>query len=375
MTFEFLTVYRHTPDTDIFDVLRNLLAKVLEDNLNEFDSEAVERMIVPRHKRIGKEAIIFGFTLELPDETAQMQIMVDEFIELLPDTPPIVHVVKFDDPLLQADLVKWAEEIFALEMKLRRVLTLIYLHAYQGDDLYNLLRDEIVQPLAKERPKPEQMKAAAENQFFHLTFGQYVGLNQRPEFKPSALLEVIRDSENYDTLRAELSRAPVKDEDDAVLLAGLKERMDAIEAMRNSVAHNRRPTRRVVENYDTARPLLDELLNDYLERFEWEDPESEMFWERAAREAIEQTLETAMWDDDDKTITLFQAHEPRMRQAVASLEELKDYLREESRRVFYANAPIEDGEFVFECDEDEFVEAALSPYEERLADFFEDADE
>ena len=103
-----------------------------------------------------------------------------------------------------------------------------------------------------------------------MTFGQYVSLNQRPEFKLPALLFAIRDADTYDAFRAELDRSPIKQEDDAVLVAGLRERMEAIESMRNCVAHNRRPTRGVIENYDTARPELDRMLDEYLAR--WEKP-------------------------------------------------------------------------------------------------------
>ena len=213
--------------------------------------------------------MLLAFTLDLPDETAQIQTVVKEFAAALADTPPVFHAVKFEDPLLRADLALYAKDIFSLEMKLRRVLTLIYLHANQNpDDPYDLLRDESVQPINKEKPKLEQMKAAAENQFFHLTFGQYVSLNERPEVKLPALLSVVRDAVTYEAFRAELERNPIRHEDDAGLVAGLKERMDAIELMRNCVAHNRQPNKRVVENYDNARPLLDQMLDDYLARWE-----------------------------------------------------------------------------------------------------------
>jgi restriction endonuclease S subunit len=39
------------------------------------------------------------------------------------------------------------------------------------------------------------------------------------------------------------------------VIAALKQRMDAIERMRNRVAHNRRPSKRIRENYDNALPL------------------------------------------------------------------------------------------------------------------------
>lgn len=279
MIFEFLIAYHRAPDTQIVDSICDCLTEVLEENLNEFDDEMIRQMVIPRLERPGDgvaeedgslySRALFGFALDLPEETASPRTVVDEFVEEL-NTPPIVHLVKFEDPLLRADLARWSAEIAALEMKLRRVLTLVYLHAYQDGDPYDLLREECTQPTSKEPPKPEHMKKRAENQFFHLTFSQYVGLNRRPEFKLPDLLKLVRNKEAYDSFREELSRVPVEDEDDAGLLAGLKERMEAIEAMRNCCAHNRRPSKKVEENYLNAHPLLDQLLDGYIIRWEWQ---------------------------------------------------------------------------------------------------------
>jgi hypothetical protein len=278
MTFEMLVAYRRSQDTDMKQVLVELLGKVLEDNLNDFEAETVTEMIRLRCERAGEEStddngdasrhMTACFTLDLPDEVAQADIVIEEFATILRETPPVFHAVKFEDPLLHVELRRRAEEIFALEMKLRRVLTFIYVHANQEGDLYDLLHHETVKPMSKEKLQTDQMKAAAENEFFHLTFGQYIGLNQRPEFKLPAVLQLIHDEESYEAFRSELIRSPIEQEDDAVFLAGLKERMDAIETMRNCVAHNRRPSRRVVENYENARPQLDQLLEDYLARWE-----------------------------------------------------------------------------------------------------------
>lgn len=379
MIFEFLIVVRLAEDTEIVDVIHECLTKVLEDNLNEFDDEAVRRMVIPRVQRLGDYdaeengepycRMLFGFVLELPEETASPRIVVDEFADAL-NAPPIIHLVKFDDPLIRADLARWADEIYALEMKLRRVLTFVYLRAYQDGDPYELLREECVQPMNKERPKPEHMKERAENQFFYLTFSQYVGLNRRPEFKLTDLLDLVRNKEAYDGFREELSRTPVEDEDDAVLLAGLKERMDAIEAMRNCCAHSRRPSKKVEENYINARPLLDQLLDGYLARWEWQEPVEEMFWDQAAREAVEDAMKRARWDEDERTITLFDADDDRIRQTVASREKLERHLCDVVRTAFYANAPREDGEFLYDCDEYDVVWSALAQYEDQLAKFF-----
>lgn len=384
MIFEYLLVYQYASGIEIAELIRDCLSKILEDNLNEFEYEAVANMVVPSVERRGDtvvredgsefERMLFGFSLDLPDETTSMRIVVDEFTEAL-NTDPVVHLVKFDDPLIRADLSRCADEIYALEMKLRRVLTLVYLHAYQNDDPYDLLREESVQPMAKERPNSDNMRERAENQFFHLTFSQYIGLNRRPDFKLPELLALIRDKEAYDSFREELARAPVEDEDDAVLLAGLKERMEAIEAMRNCCAHSRRPSKKVIENYDNARPLLDRLLDSYLARWEWQEPVEEMFWERHAREAAEDVLARANWDEEERTITLFDVDDDRIRQTVTSREELFQYLQGVARNTFYNNVPISDGDPIAECDEYGIVEGVFLRYNEKLKDFFGDEDD
>lgn len=48
-------------------------------------------------------------------------------------------------------------------------------------------------------------------------------------------ISVVRNSDSYDAFRAELDQSPITREDDGFLVAGLKERMDAIETMRNCV--------------------------------------------------------------------------------------------------------------------------------------------
>lgn len=376
MIIEFLIAYRQTQETDIELMLVGVLAKILEENLNEYDSEFVKSMIQLRHERAGAELssedgnfrnVLLGFALDLPEETEQQHAVINEFSAALSEAPPIFHVVKFEDPLLRSELARWSEEIFSLEMKLRRVLTFIYLHAHQAATPYDLLSEETVQPMAK--PQSDQMKAATENQFFHLTFGQYVNLNKRPEFKLNDLLATIRDSATYDTFLAELRRSPVQHEDDAVLLAGLKERMDSIEAMRNCIAHNRRPSKRVVENYQNTRPLLDLMLDEYLNQWDITYYNDEMPWDSAAREAVEYALENADWDDATKKIVIHDREDDRG-YTVRNRDELESHLAELASNAFYAYVPFDSGEAVFRCDEYGVVESALSDYEDRLEEFF-----
>jgi hypothetical protein len=273
--FEFVIVYQNSPDTNIREILIDTLTTSLQDNYDEFEPDTVQQMISLQTQRIANQptndddnitqTIILGFTLDLPEETEQAQTVVEEFAQALTETPdPISHIVKFEDPLLQAELAQWSAEIFAIEMKLRRVLTLIYLNAYSGVGPYNLLREEKEKPAGKEKLTDQDMKGALENQFFHLLFSQYINLNQRPEPKISELLENIRNFVRYEEFQAEINRKPIQDHDDANFLASLKDKIGPIEKMRNCIAHHRRPPRRTQESYERAMPQINQLLEEYL---------------------------------------------------------------------------------------------------------------
>ena len=267
MIFEFLLTCGVTPETYIRQALTGSLAEALENSQNEFDEDAVNDWIQLRHERIGdtSQHRIIGFSVELPEEIVPNETIIENFIKNLSDSE--FHIVKFEDPLLQTELVERAKEIFDLEMKLRRVLSIIYLHAYQSEDPYNLLRDEKTKTITP-KLQQNQMESATENQFFHLTFSQYKNLNQLREFRLLDVLKFIRNAEQYDVFRDEILRKPIENTEDADLLNNLKAIMDSIEQMRNCVAHNRQPSQELTEAYGNARAELEERLDQYLKRWE-----------------------------------------------------------------------------------------------------------
>lgn len=276
MTFRFLIVCWTTPKTEIVKVVTDVFTEARENIGFDLEDEALAYVMSCRHLRLvdectdsqGKKArrLLADIVLDL-QETEFAKDLIEEFIDRLNASPISHHVVKFEDPLLQNELARRSAEIFALEMKLRRVLSFIYLHASKGKDPFDLLRDETIKPTARETPQQQQMEAASENQFFHLTFNQYAKLNQRKKLQTDNIVESIRDSEQYAAFRTEILRTPVEHEDDVVLVAGLREIMDPIERMRNCVAHNRQPNDRITENYRNAYARLDGLLDQYMARW------------------------------------------------------------------------------------------------------------
>ena len=273
MTFEFLISYQAIDGTDVNLVLRDLLSQALVNSQDEFEEDDIDRMIRISHIRSGEEVArddrkvaqytILGFSLELPEmDTADA--VVDDFAASLSSSDAVLHSLRFEDPVLQEELAQRAAEIFSLEMKLRRVFSFIYLHAYQREDPYDLLRYERVDPVTPNLRKHD-MVAATENQFFHITFSQYISLNRRRELSQvPQILSVLRDSGSYDVFREEVTRRPIANESDAELLDDLQSLLNPIEQMRNCVAHNRRPKVEDRQDYLRNLPVLEKRLDKFL---------------------------------------------------------------------------------------------------------------
>jgi len=349
------------------------------DNLNEFDFDAVNAMIQVNYERKAEDRknVVLGFSLELPEETQSTRIVIDEFADELRATP-VAHVVKFEDPLLHDELAKRSEELYRLELKLRRVLTAIYLQA-RREKPYELLREDVVKPQTKNPPTVKDMVPVAENEFFHLTFRQYGELNQRPDINDaSAMLQLIKAHGTYAALCVELARQPIEHADDAGFLASLTDSMPAIETMRNCVAHFRRPPQELTIRYLTDLPQVNEALNQFLTRlrYTWYDEtnDGESVEDEEARKAVEWALENAEWNKEDKTITLHDPDDDRIRKTVKNLGELEAYLCDIAENSFYANCPRDEGEYLFTCHPEDHVQEALEPLEERLGRFFGDVD-
>ena len=274
MTFEFLIVCNADSQQEIRDELADILLQVLDESDIEYDSDEtpLDEILRFLYDKTGvpdtviTSRIVIGISLEPPSEIVFDTTMIENFIDNLSNSDLVSHIVKFEDPLLQGELSERAKEIFAIEMKLRRILSLMYLSAYQDRDPYDLFID------GRFKPRPSQkleMTSLVENQFFHLDFRNYININIPGNPQISDIMEFIRSSVEYEEFRSNILNALIlTDDKDVSFLENLKRIMNPIEEMRNCVAHNRRPPDNVSQNYPQAREDLENLMNEYLEQWE-----------------------------------------------------------------------------------------------------------
>lgn len=206
---------------------------------------------------------ITGFNLEVPEGNIAI---ISEFGQKLQDDDNVYLVLKYNDEVMQSEHQIYSKEIFDLEMKLREIISFIFLDTYKKD-FYNLVKDidVTIQPLnGNNRADEEYFKKHFENEFFFLGFSHYIRLNNLKELKKQdSLIEMIKNSNTYKDLKHKLQNRGIVKKNYQDFLAGIKENMDPIEVLRNCIAHNRSFTETIVNNYLEAKENLEHDISDF----------------------------------------------------------------------------------------------------------------
>jgi len=268
----------HSIDSNIKEHLLDLLKQTFDESttINEEIEERPENLedwsifnwidLKYNYKLAKNEnKFITGFSLEIDEN---LEVIIQEFGNNLKDDGKIEVVFKYFDDAMLKNHKKYAEEIFKLEMKLREVFSFIFIDTYRND-YYNLLKEINVKTQSingKNKPNEDYYKSHLENEFFFLLFSNYINLNNLKKIEQNDLMEMIRNSNDYNELRDILNRRGITKEKYKDLIASIKESLDPIEKMRNCIAHNRSlPDDDGIESYETARDKLEASIKDFWE--------------------------------------------------------------------------------------------------------------
>jgi hypothetical protein len=205
---------------------------------------------------------IAGFILDLEEDFKKI---IWEFSKKLQEDENIDLVLKYGDEGMQVEHQKYAKEIFDLEMRLREVISIIFLDTYKGD-YYDLVReiDIKIQPLNKNNKlREEYYKSHFENEFFFLLFSDYIRLNNSKELKQPDLMEMMINSNDYDDLKQKIQSRGIIKREYQDFLAGIKQNLEPIENLRNCTAHNRSFTVPIIENYVDAKKKLEGRIDEF----------------------------------------------------------------------------------------------------------------
>ena len=172
---------------------------------------------------------------------------------------------------------EYAKEIFNLEMRLREILSFIFLDTYKGD-YYNLAKetDVKIQPLNKgNKPNEEYYDSHFENEFFFLLFSNYIRLSNLKEIEYSDFIEAFLDADSWGGLQQKIQNRGIIKKEYQDFLAGIKQNLDPIENIRNCIAHNRSIPKsdnyKTITDYNKAKKELDESIDTFWDGLQNED--------------------------------------------------------------------------------------------------------
>ena len=242
----------------IFQIFKETL-KAFEDVYHETDIGDIDSYLdinytkeVGENKLIGLDLLLDEQDLEQPEEVVQ------EFLSQLQDCNDILLVLRFSDDFFFRALEDYYKALFMMEMRLREVVTFIFVDTFKSD-YFNLLRDLNVKPqkhLGGKEPNEDYYRSHYENEFFFLLFSDYKSLDRIKDLKVDELTRLINSVDSFDDLQMAIANRGIIKEEYKAFLSSIKEDLDYIECLRNCIAHHRSITNSVMENYDAASEKL-----------------------------------------------------------------------------------------------------------------------
>jgi hypothetical protein len=210
---------------------------------------------------------LFAFRLSDEREEAEVESLCSAFAKALGSEASVGHVLKFHDSLQAQRHQRYAEEIYALEMRLREVISFIFIDSY-GKDYYDLLREVKLGALPPDMPNTdEEFKKRLENEFFWLVFSQYPTINERKlPTSPQEVLRFLGGAADFLELKNTITSLPIRKPMYSDFLVKIKGWVMAVEKLRNCVAHNRALSDKYIQDYQQARPLLLEAIREFFQK-------------------------------------------------------------------------------------------------------------
>lgn len=311
---------------NIRSFLTEFILSVFENNLIGYDEDNLDSYIKIRSiSEIYRGRYLVSFDIDYPDIEIQkdessssfdqkkkefensLRKMFDDFNEGLSNSEEVESLLKFRDDLLLNSLKEFQLELFELEMKLRSIISHIFIVTYH-ENLYKFTEYQSIHPIIKgvEEKREELLRSRYENEFFFLTFNQYRNITLPDIISTEILNKIINDSSSNEILKEKLTalgifKSTKKEYSD--FLAEINQDLESIETLRNCVAHNRNPNDKEISNYEKARDNLNLKMNEFLKKLKKESIKYSFLFVQISTEIRESTqmveVESITLSDED----------------------------------------------------------------------------
>lgn len=206
---------------------------------------------------------VTGFEIEVDEIPSEdYEVFLENYAGKIQEDKHVYALIKFHDETRFETYLNYYREIAEIEMQLREILSYIFYYEY-SEDFYNLFEEYEVKSL-KDTPKEEELKTRLENQFFYLTFRNYLALDKPKEIRLIRDINtILENSDSYDDFRDKICNRGIKNEKHLEFLAAIKQDLQTIEGVRNSVAHNRTIPGTKLGHFETAKDELNQNFKEF----------------------------------------------------------------------------------------------------------------
>ncbi|CAD7769660.1 hypothetical protein FHEFKHOI_01715 [Candidatus Methanoperedenaceae archaeon GB50] len=130
---------------DFREEIKELLKSAFEQNYDDFSEEELESYIeIHYEKQIDNYKYIIGFEINFDEIGTEVTKIIEDFSENLKGSKKIILVLKFYDLDLLNFLSDIYKELFRIEMKLKEIISFIFIDTYKSGD--NLLKNVNLKP-------------------------------------------------------------------------------------------------------------------------------------------------------------------------------------------------------------------------------------
>lgn len=222
------------------------------------------------------------------------------------DTKNVQNILKLSDSSQLEKGQNYRAEIYQIEMELRGITYYILSYHNRHTNLSDTFKNFNV-TFWKDGWKEVKAKQLFENEVYHIPFGDYVKFEEPKQIEDKQLLKVLYSSQSFEEFRTYLDNRLIGAERHRDFFSSIKQDMDAIERMRNIIAHNRSIDTETEEDYKRSK---DNLINQitvfwreenlqFAQQMSTSD-EYKFIWEAPAKRKIEDILQNSTtWNIED----------------------------------------------------------------------------
>jgi len=181
-----------------------------------------------------------------------LKSIVFSFLQSVENIEGIVSITKVNDTILQETAFVYYQKIIELEMDMRNVLT--YILAYSS----KAINDELFKVFAVNHSSKGisnvVIKEQYENKLFYIDFSQYASFTEPEKVNPQKIAELLQEPNisSFEQLKTKLEERGLKENRHIDFIASIKERLNPLEKMRNSIMHIRNISDKVIRDFDMA---------------------------------------------------------------------------------------------------------------------------